>query len=146
MARWRRIIHCTDFSWASGRALTKALEVAKESRAELVLLHVLQPVTPGLGYGYVLPSTYAAFEGAARQDAQARLARLVKRAQAAKVRARSLLLTGIPDEQIVKGARGADLIVMATHGRRGLPRLFLGSVAARVVAQARCPVLTVRGR
>ncbi len=47
---------------------------------------------------------------------------------------------------LVHGSRKADLIVMGTHRRTGLAKFFLGSVASRVVAGARCPVLTVRGR
>jgi len=54
----------------------------------------------------------------------------------------------VADEQIVRAARSkkADVIVLGTHGRTGLARLFLGSVASRVVTAAPCPVLTVRGR
>ncbi|MGH2628444.1 MAG: universal stress protein, partial [Anaerolineales bacterium] len=55
-----------------------------------------------------------------------------------------MLLEGTPADRIVRAARSrrADLIVMGTHGRGGLAKLFLGSVAERVVATARCPVLT----
>jgi nucleotide-binding universal stress UspA family protein len=64
------------------------------------------------------------------------------------VRATTLVLEGVAHEQIVRAARSkkADLIVIGTHGRTGLAKLFLGSVASRVVAAAHCPVLTVRGR
>jgi nucleotide-binding universal stress UspA family protein len=63
------------------------------------------------------------------------------------VRSKTLLLHGLADQQIIRAARSAkaDLIVIGTHGRTGLARLFLGSVASRVLAGARCPVLTVRG-
>jgi len=59
-----------------------------------------------------------------------------------------LLLKGAAHEAIVKAARAhrADMIVVGTHGRTGVARFFVGSVAARVVAAASCPVLTVRGR
>ena len=71
-------------------------------------------------------------------------------AQARKngVRAKGLLLEGIPHDRIVRAARStrADLIVLGTHGRTGLGRVFLGSVAARVVTLAPCPVLTVRAK
>ncbi len=58
------------------------------------------------------------------------------------------MLEGPPAEEIVRFARArrVDLIVMGTHGRRGLAKLFVGSVADRVVAAASCPVLTVRGK
>jgi nucleotide-binding universal stress UspA family protein len=57
-----------------------------------------------------------------------------------------VLRKGIPEDAIVQAAKreGVDLIVMGTHGRRGASRLLAGSVAARVVATASCPVLTVR--
>ena len=63
------------------------------------------------------------------------------------MRSKTLLLEGVADQQIIRAARlkKADLIVIGTHGRTGLARLFLGSVASRVVAGARCPVMTVRG-
>jgi nucleotide-binding universal stress UspA family protein len=59
-----------------------------------------------------------------------------------------VLLTGTPYEQIVRTLRSrrADLAVIGTHGRTGLARFLVGSVAARVVALSPCPVLTVRGR
>jgi nucleotide-binding universal stress UspA family protein len=59
-----------------------------------------------------------------------------------------MLLDGTAHERIVRAARSkrADLIVIGTHGRTGLARLFLGSVAGRVVATATCPVMTVRGK
>jgi universal stress protein A len=57
-------------------------------------------------------------------------------------------MAGSPYEVIVRAARSkrVDVLVVGTHGRTGLPRFFLGSVAARVLATAPCPVLTVRGR
>jgi nucleotide-binding universal stress UspA family protein len=58
------------------------------------------------------------------------------------------VLEGVAHAQIARFARSkhADLLVMGTHGRSGLAKLFLGSVAGRVVAAAQCPVLTVRGK
>ena len=73
---------------------------------------------------------------------------LVSKAKKAGARARGLLLEGVAWEQLVHTARArkANLIVMGTHGRTGLARLFLGSVAERVVGSAPCPVLTVRAK
>jgi nucleotide-binding universal stress UspA family protein len=64
------------------------------------------------------------------------------------VRARALLLEGIAADRIVRAARStrADLIVIGTHGRTGFTRMVLGSVASRVISQAPCAVLTMRGR
>jgi len=146
--KFRRVFHPTDFSRASGVAFTKALGIAKANRAQLTLVHVLSPVTPYVGDGYISPRTYDALERAARQSAQKRMTALLKKAAKAGVRARSILLEGIAYDQIARIARArrADLIVMGTHGRTGFSRFFIGSVAERVIPLAPCPVLTVRGK
>ena len=148
MARIRRIVYASDFSPASRAAFAKALELAKSFRAELLGVHVLAPVVPVVGEGYISPSTYQQMEASARAWARKRLAALVARARKAGVRAKAVLLEGVAHEQIVRAARArrADLIVVGTHGRSGLARFFLGSVAGRVATMATCPVLTVRGR
>jgi nucleotide-binding universal stress UspA family protein len=83
---------------------------------------------------------------AAAAVAGKRFARLVTEAKRAGITARCVLLEGNASRQIVRFARQrrASLITIGTHGRTGLRRLFLGSVAAAVVAAAPCPVLTVR--
>jgi nucleotide-binding universal stress UspA family protein len=148
MPRFRRILHPTDFSPASRRAFATALALARADRAALTIVHVLSLVGPLVGDAYVPPEAYRQLGASARRAAGRRLTRLLARARRAGVRARGLLLDGLPYEQIVRAARArrADLVVIGTHGRKGLPRFFLGSVAARVVALAPCPVLTVRGR
>jgi len=144
----RRILHPTDFSRASGAAFLKAVALAKESRAQLLLVHVMLPPTPFIGDGYVSPKTYQELEAAARRSAQRELAKVAARAQKAKARIKAMLLEGVPYDRIARAARSkrADLIVMGTHGRSGLSKFFLGSVAERVIALAPCPVLTVRGK
>lgn len=144
----RRILHPTDFSRASGAAFLKAVALAKESRAQLLLVHVLLPPTPFIGDGYVSPKTYEELEASARRGAQRELAKVVAKAQKAKARVKAVLLEGVPYDRIARVARSkrADLIVMGTHGRSGLSKFFLGSVAERVIALAPCPVLTVRGK
>jgi nucleotide-binding universal stress UspA family protein len=148
MSRLRRILHPTDFSRASGAAFARALAMAKADRAELVVLHVLSAVQPALGEGYISPRTVEAIEASARGAGEKGLKRLVARAKKAGVRARALVREGIPHAEIIRAAerQRADLIVIGTHGRTGLARMLLGSVAARVVSLAQCPVLTVRGR
>jgi len=145
--RIRRIVHPSDFSKASGPAFRKALELAKASRAQLIVVHVLTmlPVIPD---GYVAASLWEDLERGQRTTAERQLARLVTRAKKAGVRASAALIDiGVTHEQIVRFARAkrADLIVIGTHGRSGLTKALLGSVASRVLATARCPVVTVRG-
>ncbi|HTO10426.1 MAG TPA: universal stress protein [Candidatus Binatia bacterium] len=142
---FRRIVHASDFSPASRPAFRKAVELAKGTGAQLLIVHVL-PVVPILPDAYIAASTYDTLlrgqETAARRD----LNRLVARAKAAGARASGVLLDfGVPAARIARLARArrADLIVMGTHGRTGLTRALLGSVAARVLTVATCPVLTV---
>jgi nucleotide-binding universal stress UspA family protein len=148
MSRIRRILHPSDFSRASGAAFAKAVEMAKTNRAELLVVHVLTPVIPMIGDGYVSPKVYQEVEATARAQAEAQLNRLIAKAKAAGVRVKGLLMEGVPHEQITRAARSkrADLVVIGTHGRTGLAKFFLGSVAGRVVSIAPCPVLTVRGK
>jgi nucleotide-binding universal stress UspA family protein len=149
MPRLRRIMHATDFSPASTAALKRAMAMAKADRAQLIIGHVMTPPSLALpGDGYISPSLYEDLETSARAQAQKRLNAIVARARKAGVRATGLLLEGVPHERIARAARAkkVDLLVIGTHGRTGLAKFFLGSVAARLIASVSCPVLTVRGR
>ena len=98
---------------------------------------------------HVSPKVPADLAAAGWADADERISRLAARARKQGAsRVRTLLLDGVPHERIASAARSrrADLVVIGTHGRTGLAKLFLGSVASRVVSSATCPVLTVRGR
>jgi nucleotide-binding universal stress UspA family protein len=83
-----------------------------------------------------------------RAQADAELDRLRKEAVDTGVRATTSIVEGGPThEEIVRAAQDlkADMLVLGTHGRSGVTKFFMGSVAARVVATAPCPVVTVRG-
>jgi nucleotide-binding universal stress UspA family protein len=142
----RRVLCATDFSAASRRALDTATALAKSTSATLTILHVLAPLI-------VVPEHYLDAAAMQQLDARARawgireLQKLSKRAHRAGVETTVLVRSGDPAEQIVGTIRAlkADLAVTGTHGRRGVKKLFLGSVAQRVVALASCPVVTVRG-
>jgi nucleotide-binding universal stress UspA family protein len=148
MSRLRRILHPSDFSRASGAAFARALVMAKADRAQLLLVHVLAPSVPIAGEGYISPKVYEDLEASARAYGQKRLSALQAKARRAGVKAVTVLLDGVAHERIARAAKSkkADLIVIGTHGRTGLAKFFLGSVASRVVAAAPCPVLTVRGK
>ena len=143
-----RILHATDFSAASGAAFKHAVDEARRDHAELLILHVMTPPAPLVADAYVTPQVWDTLLRSQRDSAQRRLDSLVDKARRARVKARGLLVEGVPADGIVRTARarGARMIVMGTHGRSGAARFFLGSVASRVVAAAHCPVLTVRGR
>jgi nucleotide-binding universal stress UspA family protein len=144
----RRILHPSDFSRASAAAFRQAIAMAKADRAELLLAHVVVFPTQIVGDGYLSPMVYDDLTRSMRAEGQKQLDKLVTKARTRGVRARSLLLEGVPADAINRAARAkrADVIVLGTHGRTGLARLFMGSVAERVVGGAPCPVLTVRGK
>ena len=148
MSGFRRILHASDFSPASRAAFRRAIDLARENRAVLTIVHIYSPLIPLIGEGYATPQVYDKMLADVRTDAQRQLNRLAARAKKSGARVKGLLLEGVPHDRIVRAARStrADLVVLGTHGRTGLGRLFLGSVASRVVTLSPCPVLTVRGR
>ena len=148
MKRVRRIIHPSDFSTASRPALARAIDLARNNRAALTLVHVMTPRATIIDDGYLPAKVWDDAQRHARAYAQKQIDKLVAKARRAGVRANSVLREGTPADRIVREAKRerADMIVMGTHGRSGLARFVLGSVAERVVAMASCPVLTVRGR
>ena len=125
-----------------------ALGLARSARATLLLLHVLTPPSPFAPPGGKIPSSSLGLIDAARRDARRRLAKLLEHARAAGARARARLVAGGPAAEILKAGRGwrPDLIVIGTHGRGGVRRFLMGSVAEHVVRRASRPVLTIRGR
>ena len=148
MARIRRIVHPTDFSSASLPAFRKAVALAKENKATLIIVHVL-PTLPMVADAYMAASAYDEMLRAQRRQAEKAMDRLVKRARAAGVRASGHIVDfGAVSDAIVRFAKRqrADLIVMGTHGHGVLAKILLGSVAERVISRAPCPVMTVRGK
>ena len=148
MAKIRTVLMASDFSLVSAAAFARAVELAKANRAKLLVMHAVMLSTPPLGGPYIPPPTWDRIEAAMHAAATKQVGALVAKARRAGVRAAGLVVAGSPYEVIARAARSkrADMLVLGTHGRTGLPRFFLGSVAARVVATAPCPVLTVRGR
>lgn len=145
----RKILYATDYSRASARALDEAVRLARQNNAELLVVHVMEPVTPYVtGEDFGSAELYMKLEETTKKEAEFSMNKLLDKLQKSKVKAKGLLLKGTPHDQIVSAAkrRNADLIVIGTHGRTGLSKLFMGSVAGKVVSTAGCPVLTVRGR
>jgi len=138
----RHLLVPVDFSSPSLDALEYAIQLVDRFGARLTLLHVLEPIYHDLelGLGWIEQEVQKRAHWEAELDG---LAQVVKERGLA---AGSVVLGGIPSESIVTHARGqgCDLIVMGTHGRRGLTRLRYGSVAESVLRQAPCPVLTVK--
>jgi len=133
------ILHPTDFSERSRHAFGLACALTRDYGARLVLLHVNPTPIVGFGEG-VIPPEPDEVEAESRE----RLDRL--QPPAANIRAERRIIEGDPAERILQVAREIDasLIVMGTHGRTGLGRLLMGSVAEQVSRRADCPVMTVK--
>ena len=145
MKMFQRILAATDFSPASTPALEQSVKLAKRDGALLLIAHAYQE--PGLVELSRAPArVYKEWDQKLREGVERKLRPLLERVRKEGVEAEGLILRGFADEAIVEAAKQqrADLIVMGTHGRRGAARLFLGSVASRVISTAPCPVMTVR--
>ncbi len=137
----QRILVPTDFSAPSGQALEYAAMIAKQFKADLILLHVIDSLS------YSVTDTLNVIE---HRRALETLARSLLRNLSQPLLARHLAVTtqltsGTPHHEILQEAQTSkvDLIVMGTHGRTGVRHLLLGSVAEKVVRLSACPVVTV---
>jgi nucleotide-binding universal stress UspA family protein len=148
MAEIKRITYASDFSTASLAAFPHAVRIAKATGAELTIVHVmLSPVMLFADGAYVPQQVWDDLYTRMRGETNTEMDKLIKQAVDAGVRATASIVEGtVPAADIVKAVADtkSDLLVLGTHGRTGVARFVLGSVAARVVATAPCPVLTVR--
>jgi len=135
----RTILHPTDFSERSEFALRLACALARDYSARLIVLHTVTIPTAVFGEGVVPPDI-----DAYQEEMSEKLQRL--EVPVADVDVERRLRRGDPVAEILRLAEdgACDLIVMGTHGRTGLGRLLMGSVAEQVVRRAPCPVLTVK--
>jgi universal stress protein A len=140
----KRVLVPVDFSDCSKKALAYAVPFAKQFDAEIVLIYVVQPYAPVPEMATV---DWELMTMQMRENGEADLAKL-RQSIAADVKVKTVLRVGGPALEIVRTADelDADLILLSTHGRTGLSRVFLGSVAEHVTRYAHCPVLTVRER
>jgi nucleotide-binding universal stress UspA family protein len=137
---FKHILVPTDFGEPAQHALDVALEVAAKFDASVSLLHVYPIVLPvGYDLGFAWPLDQ--IEKAARETLDAHFAK----AKARYAKCDAILKPGTAAVEVISAAdqTKADLIVMGTHGRRGVSRLMLGSVAERVLRTSPVPVLTV---
>lgn len=153
MEKIRKILAPTDLSELSQVGVRYALNLAKEMGAEVTLYHVVS-YEELIQYGEKMKEkvvTSSTFQppGSVLEKYQVELARFVRERFSdliPSVRANEKVELGTPDVNIVEQAKreGADLIVISTHGRSGLPHILLGSVTEKVVRHAPCPVLSIR--
>ncbi len=138
----KKVLIPSDFSEASNRAIELALPTLKQLGSEIVFVHVLEAMDHPDDMAALFDKGYAYL----MNRAQTLLNDLVMAAKAKGLRASAELLKGAPYVEILKFSEkiDADLILMATHGRRGFNRLILGSQTEGVVRMASCPVTTMR--
>jgi nucleotide-binding universal stress UspA family protein/predicted phosphoribosyltransferase len=137
----RRILVAVDFHAASLRALAYAARLAHSGGAQLTVLHVHDLAAQAYPDELVPPVPLAELQQAAKRD----LDDLVVTLQQRGIDAKGSIRQGVPADEIIDAAGEveADLLVLGTHGRRGLSRLVLGSVAEQVVRRSSVPVVTL---
>jgi nucleotide-binding universal stress UspA family protein len=154
----KRILVPLDGSRFGSRALKYAREISQKFGAEVVLLQVVQPATPMPATSSIAPdlaspaATRIAVKIAMDEDkrnvaeAKKYLGRKAREMESGATEISSQVIIGDPAQAIMKAARKerADLIVMTTHGKSGIRRAILGSVADEVIRNSRKPVLVIR--
>jgi nucleotide-binding universal stress UspA family protein len=143
---YKHLLIATDGSELAGKAVATGLQLAKALGAEVTAVTVTEAwatMVPGEG-AFVFP--VEEYEQAAAQNAKRILADVAAQAQKVGVACDTVHVTEFPAEGIVLTAKdkGCDLIVMASHGRRGISRVLLGSQAVRVLTHSTVPVLICR--
>lgn len=147
MIRLEHLLATIDFSTCSKKALDYAVHLAQKMKGRLALLHVFEspffyPAETSLG---AYPEIYQWLQDF-KQDELKKLNALTDQVRKEGIPVESIFKEGVPSVEIIRTAKeiGADLIVLGTHGRRGLSHVVMGSVAERVVREAPCPVFVVR--
>lgn len=142
----RSILLPTDFSQCAESALPYAADLARQMKARLVCLHVLEPMMSPGGYAVAEPMTVVDIGGPLEESATRELPKLGAREECAGLDVEEVIARGDAAGEIVRVARerNIDLIVISSRGRTGLGRMIFGSTAESVVRHAHCPVLVVK--
>ncbi len=141
----KKILFPTDFSEGAKNAMPYAVDMAKTYGAKLCLLHVIYDIATASGL-HVPHSSVDQMYSELQTTAQKELERFGMREREGLKDVEYFIKRGVPYEEILTFAKdnNIDLIVIGTHGRKGLDRVLFGSTAERVVRNSSCPVLTVR--
>jgi nucleotide-binding universal stress UspA family protein len=147
---FKHILLPTDGSKLSDRAVQRGIELAEAVDARVTAVHVVPEFRMMADESFVLPTSVdlkSRYEKEAKARALKMLDKIAARAQAAGVAYEGVVVVGeTPYERIIETARKrkCDLIMMASHGRRGLSALLLGSETSKVLTHSKVPVLVVR--
>ncbi|PKL52370.1 MAG: universal stress protein [Nitrospira bacterium HGW-Nitrospira-1] len=141
----KKILFATDFSEGSSNSLPYAVSIAKQYGAKLYFVHVIYDVVKASGW-YVPHVSMDELYRNMEHDAKTQLEKSFIEEMGEYKDVEYIVLKGTPYEEISRFAEEnkIDLIVIGTHGRKGLDRMLFGSTAGQVVRYAPCPVLTVR--
>jgi nucleotide-binding universal stress UspA family protein len=143
----RSILLPTDFSDCANYALSYATSLAREFKASILCVHVVEPVVQTVGYtGITEPMPIADISEQLEDSATRELPKIAECEECDGLEVEEVIAHGDAAAEIVRVAkeRSADLIVIASHGRTGLGRILFGSTAEAVVRHASCPVLVVK--
>lgn len=141
MNNYTKVLMAVDLSAEADQVAVKAAEIARGSQAELHVIHVIEPLS--FAYGGDIPIDFSTIQGEIQRQAEAQLRAFSERHGVPTLNQH--LVMGRPENEIHALAEemGANLIVLGSHGRRGLA-LLLGSTANGVLHGAKCDVLAVR--
>lgn len=143
---YQRIVVPLDGSELAEQALPHAQELARLTGAPLHVVRVIDPTGSQGGSGLVMHGLTGVMAAAAEEDAEDYLNRLRQALTERGVTATTEILHGQTAPALVAAARSGDVIVLATHGRTGLTRWYLGSVAEEVVRRVPVPLLLIRAQ
>ncbi|GAB6038280.1 universal stress protein [Fundidesulfovibrio butyratiphilus] len=144
MAQFKKIICAVDFSEHSAKVADYAKSLAECTGGNVLCVYVAPSLSQYVGF-HVPPSSIESFVGEIVSGADKTMAQFMT-ANFSGIDAVGKVLVGYPAEELLNlcDEEKADILIMGTHGRKGIDRLLFGSVAERVVKSARCPVLTIR--
>jgi len=145
MKTFSTVLVAVDFSDSSDNAFQMALTMAKSFSAKLLVLHVINEPVDMRGF-YVPHISFERLENEIKEGAEKLMESFCRSNLADFENYETVIVSGLPYEEIIGQAdeKGADLIVIGTHGRSGLDHVLFGSTAEKVVRKSRIPVLTVR--
>ena len=148
MFKPKKILVPTDFSEYSSKAVERALDIAKQNDAEVILLHVITQDIQACHVDYCLTDDEVEkIDKRMLEGAEDRLQKEPAKFPLAKdVKISTRVVKGIPYEEILKfqTLNEVDLIVIASHGRSAIAKYFLGSVTSNVLKEAKCEVLLIK--
>ena len=143
---YKHILIATDGSELAGKAVTTGLTLAKALNAKVTAVNATEPWTAMVTGEAAIAFPIEDYEKSAAENAAKLLSEVSATAKKQGVACETVHVNDFPAEGIVATAKskGCDLIVMSSHGRRGLARMFLGSQATRVLTLSTVPVLVCR--